>query len=638
MEENLETMIGTKHMKKILLLLAVSIVALVSCSNNEDFASNGDNPSNGDNTSDVLYKEMPITIAVSGKAQSRAHWTDNNDKTASFVWDENSDVVTLVKHGESYVKFYDESEKESFCSMTSVTPKTDDATQAQLTTTSKLKLTASGTEPNITYDIPVSVNDPVYCFSPVNAANGSVVNATASAATITANMPAVFTQSATGKLEEFKDYSYIYTNTNLVQTDENAITAEGTEFKTAAAVLRFCLTDNTDTDIKLSSIKMEAEDGSKIFPNQLIWTAGNATPIEEPTDKENYYSCIQVNTGGTDGATIAKNGTGTYYMYVLPSANAYTGKKLTFTVETNYLTYSFTLSASKITNSKFEAGKLYTFNMNLNEKSIELSTIEIASCETYDVSTEKTSVEVIESVNQWSQESVIAQNISFVDLGIRKMVNGTQYKVLWATANLGSKVSTAPGQYYQWGALQPYMSSTDNGYYTADEDIQGGSRDMVLNKYGDSNYKWCLPSANDWQVLVQSCAQTYAAIKTDDFDQSMWRFRRNDNATLGADMTAAGYSLLTEGYATQRIYFPITGFYNSNGFQNLTVCHYWTSTPVAGGTQAVSYSTTRIEGCWTVDTDGNKIWHEGTNDPFASENADRSLGYAIRPILFLEDK
>lgn len=616
--------------RKTILTYTISALLLASCSS--------DDLSNNKSTAEGPKISIPVGDQ-SADLTTRAHWQDENDGTASFVWDTNSDVITAVKHAGNFVSFYNG----EYYSKTKVTSKSDDATKAQLTTEG-LSLSANDDGGAIAYTIPVESGDPVYCISPVNSTNNAVVTSSSTSVTATLPMPNIFAQSASGKLEEFKDYSYIYAQTSINSAESNAITATGAKFSSAAAVLRFCLTDNTDTDIKLSSIKVASEDGSNIFPNQLIWTAGNATPIEEPTNKDNYYNYIQVNTGETDGATIQKNGTSTFYMYVLPLNNgaAYTDKKLTFTLETNYLTYSFTLSASKITNSKFEAGKLYTFNMSLNEKSIELSTIEIASCETYDVSTEKTSVEVIESVNQWSQESVIAQNISFVDLGIRKVVDGTKYKVLWATANLGSKVSTTPGQYYQWGALQPYLSSTDNGYYTADEDIQGGSRDMVLNRYGDSNYKWCLPSDNDWNVLVQTCVQTYAAIKTEDFDQSMWRFRRNDNAALGTDMTAAGYSLLTEGYATQRIYFPVTGYYDTNGFQNLTVCHYWTSTPAANGTdgkkQAVSYSTTRIEGRWTIDTAGNKTWHEGTNDPFAPTNADRSLGYAIRPILFLEDK
>lgn len=286
--------------KKLLYYISIALV-LASC-NSMDTTQNN---------SEVIGAR--ITIPVDGASQSRAHFSDNNDGTAGFVWDENSDVVTSVKHDNSFVRFYNG----IYYSYTTVKNNSD--TEATLTTEGLLEVN-SGTDSdgNIIFTYPVKVDDPVFCFSPVNSTNGSTVDATSDAVSVKAKMPQVFTQTASSKLDEFKDYSYIYTNTIINKADENDIKAKGATFKSAGAVLRFCLTDNTDTDIKLSSIKMESQDGSAIFPNQLIWTAGNETPIEEPTNKDGYYNYIQVITGESDGVTIQKDGTSTFYMYVLP--------------------------------------------------------------------------------------------------------------------------------------------------------------------------------------------------------------------------------------------------------------------------------------------------------------------------------
>lgn len=586
---------------------------------------------------------VPVqTASDMNKMSTRAHWTDNNDGTAGFVWDENSDMVTAIKHGEDFVQFYEDKDtKANFYSMSSVSPKAEENAEALVSTLHGILLTP--TEDNLDYNFPVAENDPVYCFSPVNDTNSSVVTASNSSATVTAKLPGTFTLSATDKLDELKDYSYIYGSTTLSQVNKNGIASNGAEFDAAVAVLRFCLTDKTDTDIKVTSIKMASQDGSKLFPNQLVWTAGAMTPMAEPADKSGYYDTVQVQTGDTEGVTIAKNDKGTFYMYALPLDDAYNydGKKLVFTVESNYLTYSFTLSASKLASAatgnkaKFEAGKLYTFNMSLNEKNIELSTIEIADCKTYDVSTEQTTVVVLGGDADWSQTEDVSASMEFIglDMTYTDPVTKKEYDVLWGTCNLGAKESIETGRLYSWGE---YLVKTDANYSpsgyiaTVSTDLSGTADDTVRKVMGNGHWQWIMPTQAMWQELLNNCTWEWITVKKTsagddseenlDFDASVWKISRKD-----AEHKIIGTILLPiTGFMGEKI--DATGTYGKN---NVARCNYWTSTPVtneAGATQT-SYALTTI-----YHINGNT----GTmSDPVLTEQQ-RYQGFAIRPVLLKE--
>lgn len=537
--------------------------------------------------------EIPLKKEASpAPTCTKAHWTDNGDGTAAFVWDENSDVVTSVKHASAFVEF----DNSKFYSHTTVSD--IDGIVAKLATVNGVKLPVDEQA-----EMPVSKDDPLYCFSPVNTSNAAVVNAASGSVSVVAPMPQEFTQERNGETAGLSDYSYIYAEASVLFATREKITASEADFASAVSMLRFCVTNGTTDSFNIKRVSVNSQDKSAVFPDKLVWTAGDG--VSEPADKSGYYNSVGVSIGGEGGEALPANTPQCYYVYALPIDGGFTDKKLVFAVETDHYTYNFTLSASKIVNSKFEAGKMYTFNFTLKDKEIHLSTITVSNCTAYGVASETTSQLVVVEVNAWNKDSIHGQNIRFVDLGIRKTVGAVTYKVLWAANNLGSEYSSGSGLYFQWGALRSYLNSTGDTYYSGDEDIQDGARDIVKNYLGSGAYKWCLPSAEDWQTLLDSSTQTYTFVSTGNFEGSIWRFR----STIA-------------GYTDQIIYLPLTGFfYNQESAKTKNSdsrCHYWTSTSVSGGSQAISFGS----------TDGNTS--------FGSQSEQRSLGYAVRPILLIE--
>ena len=82
-------------------------------------------------------------------------------------------------------------------------------------------------------------------------------------------------------LKPLAEYSYVYTSTTLQSVDDNSIVANASHFNSACAIIRFNITNNITSDIIITGIKMEADDGSKIFPNKLRFAEGTMAEQED---------------------------------------------------------------------------------------------------------------------------------------------------------------------------------------------------------------------------------------------------------------------------------------------------------------------------------------------------------------------
>ena len=326
------------------------------------------------------------------------------------------------------------------------------------------------------------------------------------------------------------------------------------------------------------------------------------------------------------------NDKGRFYNLCFPLDGNFNGVPLKFTIDTNYLTYQLRLNTGESTISKFEAGKIYTFNFSLEEKAVRLNTIDISKCTTYNVDNTE-SIEIIVSPNViWEQTGINSSQMVFVSLGMTTTIDGKEYDVLWATCNLGAKEAIETDFLYAWGEVNrknDNLYSPDDYKGSANSDISNTQYDAVKYSLGEGYWMWVTPTKEMWDKLMMKCTFTWKPVqKVDhggggeenlDFDASVWEVKK-----LDADNKVEGV-----------IYLPITGYAgldekdNTYKKVNTARCCYWTSTPC-------SYAAGATEKAWAfhtvykIDPNNSSI---GNMSDATIEKCERYNGFAIRPVL-----
>lgn len=569
-------------------------------------------------------QRLDITFA---DTQSRSNWsdlTDTEDKKVVYVWkNDGNNMLTAIKHGSEYVPFF-ESMTSAGEYYTKTKFETVDAAKSKITLH-----TVNGVKLNVAdgnYEYPVTAGDAMYCFHPIN--SNTTVNGSADAVTVDMQLPSTFhNNQLQNDLKPLAEYSYVYTSTTLQLVDANKVVAKTSHFNSACAIIRFNVTNSVTSDIIITGIKMESDDGSKIFPNVLRFADGK---VAEQADKASYYSRLSTDI---ESATIPRSNTGTFYSMCFPldEGTDFNGVPLKFTIDTNYLTYQLRLNSRVITNNKFEAGKIYTFNFTLEEKEIRLNTIDISQCTTYNIDSSESLSVIVSPDAIWDQTGNESAQMVFVSLGMSATIDGKDYEVLWATCNLGAMEPIETGFHYAWGEVERKEASkySPKGYKgTATTDIINTQYDAVKAYLGGGYWLWCMPTKEMWQDIISNCTWTWETVKkaadgneSEDnlnFDASVWKVTKRDN----------------KGKLVGLIYLPITGY---SGYDSTTDtykkinkarCHYWTSTPcssTAGGeAESWAFETTY----YTEEGTGNGHM----TDPTLVANQ-RYNGYCIRPVL-----
>ena len=565
--------------------------------------------------------------------QTRSIWSDRTDtenKVVSYIWDEsNTNMLTAIKHGSRYVPFY-----ESMTSTAEYYSRTHFETVDQEKSKIKLK-TEKGVKLDVVNDayvFPVAAGDEMYCFHPINA--NTTINPSASAVTVDMELPHTFKyDQLTNDLSSLAYYSYVYTSTTLQSVDANDVVAKTSHFNSACAIIRFNITNHITSDIIITGIKMEADDGSKIFPNVLRFADGQ---VAEQTDKSGYYNKLTTSIGqDAIPVTIPKQQTGIFYNLCFPLLDGdFNQVPLKFTIDTNYLTYQLRLNSDLITNHKFEAGKIYTFNFTLEEKEIRLNTLDIAQCTTYNIDNAE-SLSIVVSPNAiWDQMGQESAQMVFVSLGMTTTIGDKEYDVLWATCNLGAMEPIETGNHYAWGEVTKKSASKyspEDYRGTATTDIHNTENDVVKAYLGGGHWLWCMPTQEMWDDILTKCNWKWKTVKkvsegTDseenlDFDASVWEVTKKDET----------------GQLVGLIYFPITGYSGldeSTGTYtkvNKARCQYWTSTPCSSDAGARAKSWAFETTYYTEEGSGN-----GHMTVQKMEERERYNGYAIRPVLLKE--
>lgn len=580
-------------------------------------------------------RRLNITFA---DEQTRSSWNDNTDAEGgkvSYIWENSDNMLTAIKHGGEYVPFY-----ESMSSSAAYYSKTKFETVDEAK--SKIKLeTVSGVKydydsENNQYLYPVEAGDAMYCCHPINEDNATV-HSTSAAVQVDLPLPSTFTNDAlVNDLSAWKDYSYVYTSTTLKSVDDNSVVANASHFNSACAIIRFNITNSTTSDIIISSIKMESDDGSKIFPNKLRFADGT---ISEQDDKSGYYNKL---TTSIDQVTIPRNDRGRFYNLCFPLDGNFNGVPLKFTIDTNYLTYQLNLNSTAITGNKFEAGKIYTFNFSLEEKEVKLNTIEISHCTTYNIDNTESIEIVVTPQLTWHQTGDITAQMVFVSLGMTMDYEGKTYDVLWATCNLGAKEALETGHLFSWGEVARKVDSLycPKGYTgTATTDIAYTEHDAVKHMLGEGHWFWMTPTKAMWEKIIADCDWTWSTVKKVDnglgsednldFDASVWKVQKKDAL----------------GKVTGQIYLPITGYAGldetSNTYKKVEKarCCYWTSTPAPSTSSTSSSATDRAKEKsyafytkYEIDPNNPSTGHMSSKDNAIQEH-ERYNGFAIRPVL-----
>ena len=561
--------------------------------------------------------------------RTRSIWSDRTDtenKVVSYIWDEsNTNMLTAIKHGSRYVPFYESmTSTAEYYSRTHFETVDQEKSKIKLRTEKGVKLDVV----NDAYVFPVAAGDEMYCFHPIN--DFTTINPGESAVTVDMELPHTFKyDQLTNDLSSLADYSYVYTSTTLQSVDAGNVVAKASHFNSACAIIRFNITNHITSDILITKVKMEADDNMPIFPNVLRFSDGS---VAEQTDKTGYYSRL---TTEIQSVTIPKQQTGIFYNLCFPLDGDFNQVPLKFTIDTNYLTYQLRLNSDLITNHKFEAGKIYTFNFTLEEKEIRLNTLDIAQCTTYNIDNAE-SLSIVVSPNAvWDQMGQESAQMVFVSLGMTTTIGDKEYDVLWATCNLGAMEPIETGNHYAWGEVTKKSASKyspEDYTGTATTDIHNTENDVVKAYLGGGHWLWCMPTQKMWQDLVDNCEWKWKPVKKisdastaeeNDFDASVWEVTKRDknNQLIGL------------------IYFPITGYSGwdeSTGTYkkvNKRFCYYWTSTPAPD-----SNGSGATEKSWAFET--TYEIDPGTGDGKMTDpkiiECERYNGYAIRPVLLKE--
>ena len=572
--------------------------------------------------------DAPMRLNISfADDQTRSSWNDNTDTgggKVSYVWDNsNNNMLTAIKHDNQYVPFYVSlSSAAQYHTPTKFETVDDAKSKIKLQTTLGVKYDVQDNA----YVYPVAADDAMYCCHPINEERATI-HSTPDAVQVDFSLPSTFPFSnQKNTLSSLADYSYVYTSTTLKSVDDNSIVANASHFNSACAIIRFNITNNVTSDIIISGIKMESDDGSKIFPDKLRFAEGT---MAEQTDKSGYYNRL---TTDISSVTIPRNDKGIFYNMCFPLDGDFNNVPIKFTIDTNYLTYQLRLKSDVITNNKFEAGKLYTFNFTLEEKEIHLNTIDISQCTTYNVDKAESLNIIVSPDAIWQQSASESAQMVFASLGLTTEIAGKTYDVLWATCNLGAMEPIETGEHYAWGEVKKKDASqySPEGYNsTAFSDIRGTKYDPVRKYLGDGYWLWSMPSKEMWDELISDCTWTWKTVKKVsegdasednlDFDASVWEVTKRD-----ADNKLVGL-----------IYFPITGYSGKDEKDgeykkvNKARCCYWTSTPSSNTAGA-------NEKAWAFHT----VYEIDTNDPSTGhmiynglKECERYNGFAIRPVL-----
>ena len=457
----------------------------------------------------VLQEHSRVEMTLT-EPQTKAHFEDVNG-TASFVWDVGSSMIAVVGHDSAPVMW----NGEKYYSPMHISLIDPDSPNKVLRACSEHSLESNAAQ----------AGDPLFFLSPVSGSALCSTAASAESVTVEFSMPSLFEQSTSQALEEFEPYCYIRGESSVksVPSASKNFVANSTTFKAIPAIFRFNVSNNTDSDMVLESVKITC---NKLFPDKLRWTTnGKGMSVREPADKSGYFNTIKTSINWGRGETIpAKAGEtvhkGTYYALCLPfdSDDSLQGATLAFILETSKKTYTFNIPAAKFFSSsdvkRFASNKIYNFNFSLGESSVELEGVSIEDWvrDSFYLPIVDITADVKANISYWVQD-----RHNLYTYGFMKMFTTGP---MWAECNLGEYLYSATDLFFKWTEVTP-ADTSDTDY---------------LAKYYDNitDFKWKTPAKADFEQLFDSANCEIEPCK--DVESGVFGLRIKSKANAGASI------------------------------------------------------------------------------------------------------
>lgn len=458
----------------------------------------------------ALQEPSRVEMALT-ESQTKAHFEDVNG-TASFVWDVGSSMIAVVGHGAAPVQWTGG----GYWSPMHISLIDADSPNNVLRACSEDALESSAAQ----------AGDHLFFLSPVSGSALCSTAASAESVTVEFSMPSLFEQSTSQALEEFEPYCYIKGKSTVKSVpsdlDKNFV-ANSTTFTAIPAIFRFNVSNNTDADMVLESVKISCD---KRFPDKLRWTTdGVDVSLEEIEDKSGYFNTIKTSVNWGHGETIpAKSGEtihkGTYYALCLPfdSDASLQGATLAFILETEDKVFTFNIATEKFFQSasfkRFMSNKIYNFNFSLNEDSVELENVSIADWikDSFYLPIVDITADVKANISYWVQD-----RHNLYTYGFMKMFTTGP---MWAECNLGEYLYSATDRFFKWTEVTPTDAS--------------GSDYLAIYYDNITDFKWKTPTQDDFKQLFN--AENCDIEPCKDVESGVFGLRIKSKANTGASI------------------------------------------------------------------------------------------------------
>ena len=284
------------------IILTMAVLLITACNSHSDIDEAVEE-------GNAVYLQATATWGEntqSAKASTRAHWQSDR----KFMWDNNSDqMAVLIANAGDVVPWGNRGY--SYATVKKMADTEDGKSQASLKSNSGiLKSDLDKLHIGTT---------PVYFFSPLSKLNGSDSEYSAETKCVTFSLPNEFSQTTTGKLDEFAPYTYIYAPSLISSVSKSTIEAYPSVFKGVPAVIHFHIVNEKNSQIKIKKVGIELSLGG--FPKTMVMDpiGGSLRPKGWETNSIETYPTVTTNLGVSNAGDMVGE-QADYYIYVFPTA------------------------------------------------------------------------------------------------------------------------------------------------------------------------------------------------------------------------------------------------------------------------------------------------------------------------------
>lgn len=298
---------------------------------------------------------MSDAESSAAKTMTRAHWDDKNDN--KFVWDDSSNEMAIfVKESPTGNLVPWAANKYSMAKVARLADMNGKSMASIVSNSGMLKADIQKLVVNQT---------PVYFFSPIiSGADG--YGSSISDDGVTLALPSEFEQPSSHSLVDFKKYTYIMAKSTISQVNNARIEAAPAVFKGIPAVIRFSVTNDRGSEVKVKSIEVtpKTPDGFPPdgFPQNMKWHHGSPETLS-PSDEKRTSLTASMGDGDPLGVKKSQN----YYVFLFPTS--FTSATLTITASINGSEFTYKCEVPEKT---FNSNTIYTWKLTIGDKSLKL--------------------------------------------------------------------------------------------------------------------------------------------------------------------------------------------------------------------------------------------------------------------------